>query len=58
MNISPRGIILIVIAAIGVVLNFSAKALSEKTKFSELTLKIAALVIVLVSVSLLMIFGK
>ena len=55
---STRGIILIVLAALGAALNFSAKALSEKTKFSELTLKITALFIVLISVSVLMIFGK
>lgn len=58
MDISIRGIILIAIAAIGVALNFSAGPLSEKIKLSELTIKVIALIVVLVSVSLLMIFGK
>lgn len=58
MDISIRGIILIAIAAVAAIINFTAHSISEKTKFSELTIKVTALVVVLISVSLLMIFGK
>lgn len=53
-----KGIIFITFALLGAILNFSAKAVSEKAKFSELTLKVISLVIVLVSIALLFIFGK
>ena len=58
MNISIRGIILIAIAAVAAVVNFTAHQISEKFKLPELTIKVVALVVVLISVTLLMIFGK
>lgn len=53
-----KGIIFITFALLGAILNFSAKAVSEKTKFPELTVKVISLVIVLISITLLFIFGK
>lgn len=55
---SLRGIFFVVIMAIGAILNYASKPLSQKFKKSELTLKIAGLVLVLVGVVLLMVFGK
>ncbi len=53
-----RGIIFITLAVLGAILNFSAKLLSEKTKFSELTIKAFSFIVVLISITLLFIFGK
>ena len=58
MNISIRGIILIAIAAVAAIVNFTARPISEKFKLPELTIKVVALVVVIISVTLLMIFGK
>ena len=58
MDISIRGIILISIAAIAAIVNFTARPISEKIKLSELAIKSGALVVVLICVTLLMIFGK
>ncbi len=55
---SIKGIIFITFAVLGAILNFSANWVSDKTKFSELTLKVISLVIVLLSITLLFIFGK
>ena len=55
---STKGIIFISLAVLGAILNFSAKLLSEKTKFSELTIKVFSLIVVLISITLLFIFGK
>ena len=55
---SIKGIIFITFAVLGAILNFSAKVISEKTGFSELTLKVISLIVVLISVILLFIFGK
>ena len=52
------GILFILIAAIGVVINFSSRRISEKINVSELKIKLFALAVVLVSITLLMIFGK
>lgn len=53
-----KGIVFISFAILGAILNFTAKIISGKTTFSELSLKVASFVIVLVSVALLFIFGK
>ena len=58
MNISIRGIILILIAAVAAIVNFTARPICEKFKLPELTIKVVALVVVIISVTLLMIFGK
>lgn len=55
---SPRGIILMAIVLVAVIANFSSRKLSEKFNISELKIKVPALIVVLVCVSLLMIFGK
>ena len=55
---SPRGIALMTVALLAAIVNFTARPLSEKVKVSELTLKVSALIVVLICVSLLMIFGK
>ncbi len=55
---SPRGTIFIVLMAIGAILNYASKPLSERSGKSELKIKIAGLVLVLIGVTLLMIFGK
>ncbi len=55
---SIKGIIFITLAVLGAILNYSAKWVSEKVNFSELTLKVISFSIVLVSVVLLFIFGK
>lgn len=55
---SIKGIIFITFAVLGAILNFSAKVISEKTKFSELTVKVISFVIVLIAITLLFIFGK
>lgn len=53
-----KGIIFILIAAVGAVINFSSRRIAEKFNISELKIKLAALAVVLVSITLLMIFGK
>ncbi len=58
MDISIRGIILIVIALIALIVNYSSPHLSKKFNVSELAIKIPAFIVVLVCITLLMIFGK
>ena len=53
-----KGIIFISFAILGAILNFTAGAVAKKARFSELSLKVASLIIVLISVTLLFIFGK
>ncbi len=53
-----KGIIFIALALAGAVLNFTSKSISEKIGASELKIKIAALIIVVLSVILLFVFGK
>lgn len=53
-----KGTVFIVIAILGAILNFSSRRISDKTGFSELKIKLAALVTVIIFISLLMIFGK
>ncbi len=53
-----KGIIFIFIAAIGVIINFSSSRISEKFNVSQLKVKLTALLVVIVSITLLMIFGK
>ena len=55
---SIKGIVFITLAVLGAILNFTAGAVAKKTRFSELSLKVASLIIVLISVTLLFIFGK
>ena len=56
--VTVKGIIFLAFAVIGAVLNYAARPLGEKFKVSPLKLKVAGLVIVLISVSLIFIFGK
>ena len=53
-----KGIVFITLAVLGAILNFTAGIVAKKTRFSELSLKVASLIIVLISVTLLFIFGK
>ena len=53
-----KGIIFLAFAVIGAVLNYGARPLGENFKVSPLKLKVAGLIIVLISVSLIFIFGK
>ena len=53
-----KGIIFMIIAFLGVVVNFSSRRICEKLGVSELKIKLCALLVVLVSITLLMIFGK
>lgn len=53
-----KGIIFIATAALGVILNFTARHISKRFNISELGIKLTALFIVFVSVILLFIFGK
>ena len=53
-----KGIIFLAVAFVGLILNFSARKVSEKVNLSELKIKIMALIIVIISISLLFIFGK
>ena len=53
-----RGIIFILIAIIGVIVNYSSRLLSARLNISELKIKLSALITVLISITLLMIFGK
>ena len=55
---SIKGIIFITFAVLGAILNFTAKPISEKVKFSELAIKVVSFIVVLISVTLLFIFGK
>lgn len=55
---SIRGIIFLTIAVLGAILNYAARPLGEKFEVSPLKLKVAGLIIVLISVSLIFIFGK
>ena len=55
---SIRGIILMATALIAVIANFSSRKISEKFNVSELMIKSAALIVVLICVVILMIFGK
>lgn len=52
------GILFILIALVGVIINFSSHRISEKFNASELKIKLIALLVVVVSITLLMIFGK
>ena len=52
------GILFILIALAGVIINFSSHRISEKLNISELKIKLIALVVVIISITLLMIFGK
>ena len=58
MNISAKGIILIAVALIALIVNYSSPKLSSKFNVSELAIKIPAFIVVLVCITLLMIFGK
>lgn len=53
-----KGIIFIFIALVGVVINFTSRRISGKFNISELKIKLTALALVFVSITLLMIFGK
>ena len=55
---SAKGIVFLAFALIGAILNYGARPLGEKMKVSPLKLKVAGLIIVLISVSLIFIFGK
>ncbi len=55
---SIRGIVLISIALIAAIINFTAGKISEKFNISELKIKIGALIVVLICVGTLMIVGK
>ncbi len=55
---SLRGIFFVILMAIGAVLNYASKPISEKFDKSELKIKIAGLVLVLIGIVLLMVFGK
>lgn len=53
-----KGIIFTALAIAGAAANFTSRRICEKTKISELKIKIAALVIVVAAITLLFIFGK
>lgn len=53
-----KGIIFMVIALAGVIVNFSSRRICEKFGGSELKIKLYALAAVFIAVTLLMIFGK
>lgn len=55
---SIKGFVFTAIATVGVIVNYSSRILSKKLNISELAIKIAAFAAVLLSVTLLMIFGK
>ena len=55
---SIKGIIFLTIAILGAILNYTARPLGKKLNFSELKLKVIALIIVVISISLIFIFGK
>ena len=55
---SIMGIIFLVIAVLGAILNYAALPIGKKLNLSPLRLKVIALVIVVISISLLFIFGK
>ena len=53
-----KGIVFILTALVGVILNYTARPLSKKINIEEIKIKIAALIIVFVAVILLFVFGK
>lgn len=53
-----KGMVFVLMAVIGAVLNFAARPISKRINISELTIKLSALGLVLVSVILLFVFGK
>jgi len=55
---SIKGIIFLAFAVLGAILNYAARPIGEKLNISELRLKVVALIIVVISISLLFIFGK
>ena len=55
---SIKGIIFIAVALFGVILNYGARPIGEKLNISVLRLKVIALIVVVISISLLFIFGK
>jgi len=55
---SAKGIIFLVFAVLGAILNYAARPLSEKINIPALRLKVIGLIVVLISISLLFIFGK
>ena len=55
---SIRGIIFLVFAVLGAILNYAARPVGNKLNLSVLRLKVIGLIIVVISVSLLFIFGK
>ena len=55
---SFKGIFFVVLMAVGAVLNYASKPISEKTGKEELKIKIAGLIFVVIGMVLLMIFGK
>ncbi len=55
---SIKGIIFLIVALGGLILNFSSSKVSEKTNISELRIKLTALAVVFISAILLFIFGK
>jgi len=56
--VSIRGIIFLAFAVLGGILNFTARLIGEKLGVSALKLKFIGLIIVVLSISLLFIFGK
>lgn len=56
--VSIRGIIFLVFAVLGAILNYTARPVGNKLNIPALRLKVIALVIVVISISLLFIFGK
>ena len=55
---SIKGIIFLAFAILGAILNYTARPVGNKFNIPELRLKVIALVIVVISISLLFIFGK
>ena len=53
-----KGILFIALAILGAAANYASKRISEKTGISELKIKIAGLITVVIAVLLLFIFGK
>ena len=53
-----KGFIFILLAIFGAVVNFTSRNVAEKTNISEIKIKICALIMVFVSITLLFIFGK
>ena len=55
---SIAGIIFLTFAVLGAVLNYAARPIGEKLNIPALRLMVIGLVIVIISVSLIFIFGK